>query len=378
MAKPMPAAEVDVPAGLVRRLLAGQHPDLASLPVSFLANGWDNVLYRLGSRLLVRLPRRALGAEIIVNEQRWLPLLAPRLPLPVPAPERTGLPALGYPYSWSVVPFIPGIPAADVLAADVLAAGGLAGGGAAEVAVPTGGGAAGGGPDEVAVPAEVVVPDPLDWADVTMSLARFLGALHVPAPADAPRNPRRGGPLASRAGLFADNLQIGLAAYEDGEIGRAGWDGDAWAGAVGDRAGRVGRAPQASRDAVLGAWADALAAPVYAGPPLWLHGDLHPANILHTERRLSGVIDFGDITAGDPAADLSAAWMLLPLEWHEAFRAAYAAAGGPGDGAANDSALWRRARGWALALGLAFLAHSAGNPELLRVGRRTLAAVLTG
>ena len=73
MAKPMPAAEVDVPAGLVRRLLAGQHPDLASLPVSFLANGWDNVLYRLGSRLLVRLPRRALGAEIIVNEQRWLP-----------------------------------------------------------------------------------------------------------------------------------------------------------------------------------------------------------------------------------------------------------------------------------------------------------------
>ena len=324
MTKPMPAAEVDVSAALVLRLLADQHPDLASLPVSFLANGWDNVMYRLGSRLLVRLPRRALGAEIIVNEQRWLSLLAPRLPLPIPAPERTGVPALGYPYSWSVVPFIPGIPASSVFAA--------------------------GGP------AALAVPDALDWAVVTASLARFLGALHVPAPADAPRNPRRGGPLASRAGLFADNLQIALAAD-----------------------GAAGGVPRASRNAVLGAWADALAAPVYAGPPLWLHGDLHPANILHSERRLSGVIDFGDITAGDPASDLSVAWMLLPLEWHGAFRAGYAAAGGPGGGAADDdSALWRRARGWALALGIVFLAHSADNPELLGIGRRTLAAVLAG
>jgi aminoglycoside phosphotransferase (APT) family kinase protein len=145
---------------------------------------------------------------------------------------------------------------------------------------------------------------------------------------------------------------------------------------MGDLAGRAGRVSRASRDAVLGAWADALAAPAYPGPPLWLHGDLHPANILHSEGRLSGVIDFGDITAGDPASDLSVAWMLLPLEWHAAFRAAYAAAGGRGDDAADDSALWRRARGWALALGIVFLAHSAGNPWLLGTGRRTLAAVL--
>lgn len=115
MAKPMPAAEVDVSAGLVRRLLAAQHPDLATLPVEFLANGWDNAMYRLGGELLVRLPRRALGAAIIVHEQEWLPRLAPGLPLPVPAPERTGHPAVGYPYPWSVVPYIPGIPAADAL-----------------------------------------------------------------------------------------------------------------------------------------------------------------------------------------------------------------------------------------------------------------------
>jgi aminoglycoside phosphotransferase (APT) family kinase protein len=320
MAKPMPAAEVDVSADLVRRLLAGQQPDLASLPVSFLANGWDNVMYRLGSRLLARLPRRALGAAIIVNEQRWLPLLAPRLPLPIPAPERTGRPALGYPYSWSVVPFIPGIPAADAL--DGADGGDVPGGGSA-----------------------------LAMADVAASLGGFLGALHVPAPADAPVNPFRGVPLAGRANTFEANLAA-VAASDNAVTG----DGDA------------------HREAALRVWADALAAPAYDGPPLWLHGDLHPANILVEQGRLRGVIDWGDITAGDPAGDLSVAWMLLPRQWHAPFRAAYEKAGGR----AGDDALWRRARGWALAFGLVFVAHSADNPQLHRIGRRTLAAALGG
>jgi aminoglycoside phosphotransferase (APT) family kinase protein len=108
----MPAAEVEVSADLVRRLLAGQHPDLARLPVEFLANGWDNELYRVGDELVARLPRRALGAQIITSEQLWLPGLAPGLPLPIPYPERTGVPGCGYPYSWSVVPYLPGVPAA--------------------------------------------------------------------------------------------------------------------------------------------------------------------------------------------------------------------------------------------------------------------------
>src|SRR6202451_1351898 len=122
----MPAAEVEISADLVRRLLAGQHPDLARLPVEFLANGWDNELYRVGDRLIARLPRRARGAEIITNEQRWLPGLAPRLPLHIPYPERTGVPAHGYPYSWSVVPYLPGVPAAGAASFD--AAGGAAAG----------------------------------------------------------------------------------------------------------------------------------------------------------------------------------------------------------------------------------------------------------
>ena len=140
----MPAADVDISADLVRRLLVSQHPDLGRLPVEFLANGWDNALFRLGTELVIRMPRRQLGATIIEHEQRWLPSLAPRLPLPIPYPERTGHSALGYPYSWSVVPYIPGTPAADA------------------------------------------EPGDLDSAAVAAAVGGFLGALHVPAPRAAP------------------------------------------------------------------------------------------------------------------------------------------------------------------------------------------------
>src|SRR5260370_623550 len=86
----MPPAEVSVSADLVRRLLAAQQPDLAHLPITVMANGWDNLICHLGSDLLVRLPRRAMAADLVVHEIRWLPVLAPRLPLPVPVPVRAG------------------------------------------------------------------------------------------------------------------------------------------------------------------------------------------------------------------------------------------------------------------------------------------------
>jgi aminoglycoside phosphotransferase (APT) family kinase protein len=104
---------------------------------------------------------------------------------------------------------------------------------------------------------------------------------------------------------------------------------------------------------------------------VWLHGDLHPANILVDDGRISGVIDFGDITAGDPASDLAVAWMLLPPGCHAGFWSAYQAAGGR----AGD-ALQARARGWALNFAIVFLAHSEDNPVLRKVGRRTLRTVL--
>ncbi|HYB48474.1 MAG TPA: phosphotransferase [Streptosporangiaceae bacterium] len=128
------------------------------------------------------------------------------------------------------------------------------------------------------------------------------------------------------------------------------------------------------RDAVLRVWDAVLAAPGYGGPPVWLHGDLHPANVLVNDGQVSGVIDFGDITAGDPASDLSVAWMLLPLGCHDSFWSAYQAAGGAGG--LVGGALRTRATGWALNLAIVFLAHSEDNPVLLGVGRRTLSTVL--
>ena len=127
----------------------------------------------------------------------------------------------------------------------------------------------------------------------------------------------------------------------------------------------------AGQYAVLRAWDAALAAAGYDGPPVWLHGDLHPANILVNDGQVSGMIDFGDITAGDPVGDLAVAWMLLPPGCHASFWSAYQAAGGR----AGD-ALRARARGWALNFAIVFLAHSEDDPVLREVGRRTLSAVL--
>ena len=104
----MPVAEVAVDPDLVRRLLAAQHPDLAGREITVLANGWDNFICRIGEDLLVRLPRRELGGRVLRNEQRWLPVIAPRLPLAVPDPVRIGQTGAGYPWPWSITRFLPG------------------------------------------------------------------------------------------------------------------------------------------------------------------------------------------------------------------------------------------------------------------------------
>jgi aminoglycoside phosphotransferase (APT) family kinase protein len=103
-----PEAEIEISETLVRDLLAAQHPDLASLPITTLASGWDNVMYRLGDELTVRVPRRQMGAELIRSEQTWLPVLQPQLPLPIPTPVRLGTPTSFYPWPWSVLPWLPG------------------------------------------------------------------------------------------------------------------------------------------------------------------------------------------------------------------------------------------------------------------------------
>ena len=126
------------------------------------------------------------------------------------------------------------------------------------------------------------------------------------------------------------------------------------------------------RGAVLDLWGRVLATPPWSGPPLWIHGDLHPGNLLVSAGRLSAVIDFGDLTAGDPATDLSAFWMLLPPS---ARRTVLTSAREEFD--RHDAHTFMRARGWALALGLAYLANSRDEKAMSARGRATIDKALS-
>ncbi|KZC94475.1 MULTISPECIES: aminoglycoside phosphotransferase family protein [Clavibacter] len=108
---------VDVPQ--VRRLLAEQLPAWAGLPVTPVdPGGWDNRTFRLGDDMLVRLPSAAPYALAVAKEQRWLPLLAPALPQPIPVPLAEGRPGAGYPFPWSVYRWIAGETARSERVAD--------------------------------------------------------------------------------------------------------------------------------------------------------------------------------------------------------------------------------------------------------------------
>src|SRR5215470_14717353 len=95
--------EVDTDAALVRQLLVAQFPHWADLPIEPVPSaGTDNALYRLGDDMAVRLPRIERAAWQVDKEHKWLPSLAPHLPLAVPVPLARGFPGEGYPWQWSI------------------------------------------------------------------------------------------------------------------------------------------------------------------------------------------------------------------------------------------------------------------------------------
>jgi aminoglycoside phosphotransferase (APT) family kinase protein len=289
------AFEIDI--ALVRALLRDQHPALAELPMSRLGTGWDNAVFRLGDAWTVRLPRHAAAHALLENELRWLPELAPRLPLPVPVPLHLGRPACGYPWSWCVNGWLPG-----------------------EMAALT---------------------PPVDHAHTVQSLAAFLSALHQPAPREAPHNPYRSIPLGARDERVREQLARVKTELSDVD--------------------------HAQLEAL---WRQLSTVDPWSADPRWLHGDLHPANMLVEHGRLCAVIDFGDLCAGDPATDLSVAWALLPEAARAQLRERL--------GASYDDATWLRARGWALSLGLAAIAGAHANGVTRAMGVRTLRNVLAG
>jgi aminoglycoside phosphotransferase (APT) family kinase protein len=101
--------EVDTSVSLVARLLAAQFPQWADLPIEPVRSaGTDNALYRLGDDMVVRLPRIHWAIGQADKEHRWLPRLAPFLPLAIPVPLAKGDPGAGYPWHWSVYRWLEG------------------------------------------------------------------------------------------------------------------------------------------------------------------------------------------------------------------------------------------------------------------------------
>lgn len=101
--------EVATDAGQVRRLLAGQFPEWAELSIERVPHfGTDHAVYRLGREMSVRLPRIHWATRQVEKEARWLPILAPHLPLAIPVPLAVGEPGEGYPWQWCVSPWFEG------------------------------------------------------------------------------------------------------------------------------------------------------------------------------------------------------------------------------------------------------------------------------
>jgi aminoglycoside phosphotransferase (APT) family kinase protein len=227
-------------------------PDYADAPVRRLvSSGSTNALFRLGDELIVRLPRQPGGSAAILKEATWLPVLGPRLPVPVPEVVAVFEPGRGYPERWSVVRWIDG--------------------------------------DH---PAVIDAGTSVDSRreDLAEDLAAVVEALQgAEVPAEAVNDPGlrwyRGEPLATMDQVTRENIER-CRSLE-------GFDLDLGA------AGRI--------------WDQAMKLPGAAdrAAPRWYHGDLAAENLLVRGGRLAAVLDFGGLSVGDPTVDLVVAWEVL-------------------------------------------------------------------
>ena len=182
------------------------------------------------------------------------------------------------------------------------------------------------------VEGETTPVDEIDAIQAARDLAAFVAALQRVDPAGAP--PGRGIPLAERD----EGVRYWLARF----------NGD---------------------PAVSAEWERALEAPAWDGPPVWHHGDLDARNWLVRNGRVTGVIDWGCMGAGDPACDVMVAWKLHSRAARDAFRHALS----------PDDATWQRARGWAVSQAVGALVYYTpeNNPALYREAESWLELVLS-
>lgn len=115
--------EIESDEAVAQRLVAERFPKWRDLPVRrVVPGGTDNAIYRLGDDLAVRLPRRPSAAGQVEVEARWLPKLAPRLPLAIPEIVEVAPPSAAFPWPWAVVRWIEGEPATSDALHDMIGA----------------------------------------------------------------------------------------------------------------------------------------------------------------------------------------------------------------------------------------------------------------
>ncbi len=176
---------------------------------------------------------------------------------------------------------------------------------------------------------------PLDLARAAVDLAGLLEALRSIDPAGGPPPAGRGGPLRLRD----EGTRAGIAALGD----------------------------SIDADAVTAAWEQALAAPDWDRPSVWIHGDLDARNLLVGGGRITGVVDWGASCVGDPACDVKVAWAVLDAETRPVFRGLLQI----------DDATWARGRGWALSQAMIALPYYLRTyPVIVEQARRWLSEAL--
>lgn len=273
-----PRTEIHIDAALVRRLLDTQFPEAAALPVGAHFEGRDSVLWRLGDQWAMRMPQHHRAAAKQETEISWLPHIGKGWPFAAPVPVRVGRPSADFPWTWTVVPWIAGLP---------------------------------------------VHVSPLDRLGVAQ-LGAALRALHAPAPSEAPRHPTRSLALLQRSDRVAERIRA-LAAASAGSPWRLNSDAAARVFQQGATTPRPG--------------------------PTWTHLDLHPGNVLTYAGELAGIIDWSESAAGDPAADLGQALVLVGQDGWDALMIGYGTI---------DARTFSRARAEGVYYSLTFAAEMTG------------------
>lgn len=262
----MDDSQLIIDSSLARHLVDTQFPqwrDLSIRPVA--SSGWDNRTFHLGDHMLVRMPSSKEYASQVEKEHKWLPRLAPFLPLSIPEPLAMGAADCTYPWKWSIYRWIEGDSAAST---------------------------------------------PINnLSDFAQNLAKFLVALQSingeEGPLPGPHSFYRGG---------------SLSVYD-----------------IGTRQAIEALKGKIDEEVALDLWQAALSTSWQAAP-VWVHGDLSTGNLLLQKGKLSSVIDFGQLTVGDPSCDLAIAWTLFEGESREVFRSHFQ----------HDKGTWARGRAWTL------------------------------